>query len=96
LAKGTTISLIDAAWIIYAINFLSGVDLVKLVGDGFSGKLNLKTQLTTGVSTTIKKLQTDPVNTVVMLGVTYLIKTWAHKVVGRKKIVDFGGLKVTL
>jgi len=96
LAKGITISLIDAAWIIYAINYLSGIDMVKLVGDAFSGKLNLKTSLTSGVSATIKKLQADPVNVVVMLGVTYLIKTYAHKAFGRKKIVDFGGLKVSL
>ena len=95
-AKAFTVSLIDAAWMIYAINFVTGVDLIKLVTDGISGKLNLKATMTSGISAAMKKLQTDPVNVIAMLGVTYLIKTYAHKAFGRKKIIDFGGLRVTL
>lgn len=89
-------SLIDIAWIIYAINFTSGIDVVKLVGDLLGGKLNLKSQLTTGVTSAIKKLQTDPANTIVMLGITYILKNEIKKVVGRKKIVELGGLRITL
>lgn len=95
-SKGITVSLIEAAWMIYAINFVTGIDVIKLVADGISGKLNLKTTMTSGISAAMKKLQTDPVNTLAMLGITWLIKNYAHKAFGRKKIIDFGGLRVTL
>lgn len=94
--KNFNLSLIDAAIIVYCINLVTGIDVVKLVGDLLGGKANLKTYMTSGVTTAIKKIQADPLNIVLTAGIAILIATMAHKVFGRKKIVGFGGFNLTL
>jgi uncharacterized membrane-anchored protein YhcB (DUF1043 family) len=89
-------SIIDLAWYIYAIQFVSGINVGTTIANLMSGKLNLKSTLTTGLNVTVTNLQKDPANYVIMLGITYLLKNELKKVFGRKKLIELGGIKITL
>lgn len=96
MSKKTSVSLITVAWYLFAYSTLTKSDPLKVISAMVTGKLNLKAQLTADLNNTLAQLQKDPVNILLVLGISKLVEVEAHKIVGRKKIIELGGFRITM